>query len=226
MIIGNGLLASEFAIFSGEYDDYLVFASGVSNSKETDPIEFKREEDLIVKTLSENNDLTFIYFSSILATIGDNRYYSHKLRIEQLIHEYSNNYIIFRIPQIIGAKGNQMNLVNFLKNCIKSDIDISIYNGAIRSLIDVSDLVSIVNICKGSVRNEIINFAYIEKILVSELCNKIGIILDKSPRVKFCDNINNYNCDILNSGIIDLSLKKLMIDEKGYTDKIIRKYIK
>ncbi|WP_333850847.1 hypothetical protein [Epilithonimonas sp.] len=62
MIIGRGLIASLFRDMDQE--NIIFFASGVSNSLETSPEEFLREENLIRKTFTENPDKLFIYFST------------------------------------------------------------------------------------------------------------------------------------------------------------------
>ena len=44
MIIGNGLIASAFASTNENYSDYIIFASGVSSSKENSDVEYNREK--------------------------------------------------------------------------------------------------------------------------------------------------------------------------------------
>lgn len=48
MIVGNGLIAKEFLEYSNS-KNILIFASGVSNSKEERVDEFLREENLLRK---------------------------------------------------------------------------------------------------------------------------------------------------------------------------------
>ncbi len=62
MIIGNGLIANLFK--NNDEEKVIFFASGVSNSLETDKSAFLREENLIRKTLEENPENAFIYFST------------------------------------------------------------------------------------------------------------------------------------------------------------------
>ena len=61
MIIGNGLISSVFLDDSLDYGNYIIFASGVSNSKETDYEKFEREKKLLFSTI-ENNYNNFIYY--------------------------------------------------------------------------------------------------------------------------------------------------------------------
>lgn len=226
MIIGGGLLGSSFSKSSGNYKNIVVFASGVSNSKGVKEADFAREKDLVVKTIKSHKELTFIYFSSILAGICDNQYYNHKLEIEKLIAHQTDNYLIFRIPQIVGGSGNKNTLFNYLKNSIKNDQIITIYKDVKRSLIDIDDLVNIVNYCKNAAHEKIIYIAAIEKIDVLELANKIGSALKKHPLVKTQTSNENNNWDQKNSPIVEEALQFLGIEKLGYTDKIIEKYTK
>ena len=67
-------------------DRYLIFASGVSNSKETRESEYLREIELIKKSISEHPDKKFVYFSSSMIITGlETRYFKHKLKIHKLI---------------------------------------------------------------------------------------------------------------------------------------------
>mgnify|MGYP007017084323 CR=1 FL=1 len=62
MIVGRGLLASLF--LENDREDIIFFASGVSNSLEDRQEEFLREETLIKKTIEENPNKIFVYFST------------------------------------------------------------------------------------------------------------------------------------------------------------------
>ena len=224
MIIGHGLLGSAFLKSVEHYKDYIVFTSGVSNSKEIKTDDFKREKNLVLKTIRDHRQLTFIYFSSVLAGINNNKYYNHKLEIEALIKKETEDYIIFRIPQIIGRLGNKNNLINHFKNSIKANKEIVIYTNAQRALIDIDDLANIVDYCKDVTHDKMIYLSGIEKIDVSELVDKIGGALNKKPIVRFeeCDGNNWYQ---ENSPVIEQAIKYLGIEKLGYTEKIIRKYV-
>ena len=193
MIIGNGLLANEFKKHSEDYKDYIVFASGVSNSKENRPEEFIREKELIIKTITENKDLTFIYFSSVLVGITNNDYYNHKLAMEELIKNETSNHVIFRVPQIIGKLGNQNNLVNFLKNSIINKTEITVRTRVSRALIDIEDLEKIVNYGKDSCDEKILFLSHIEKTSVNELISIISKLLKIEPITKMDNEFRDDN---------------------------------
>ena len=225
MVIGNGLLASNFIKSNLNYDDAIIFCSGVSNSKETNDDNFNREKELVLKTITQNRNLKFIYFSSILAGVSKNKYYNHKVEIENIIKKESSNYIIFRVPQIIGKDGNKNNLFNFLKESILNDEEITIFENVKRALLDVDDLIDIVNYCKDKINSEIINVSYIEKINVLELVTLMSDYLNKKPKTKKVDNQNIDNWDINNSKIIYEYINNLGTQTNDYTNKIIKKYI-
>jgi dTDP-4-dehydrorhamnose reductase len=225
MVIGNGLLGNIFSLDGSKYDDFLIFASGVSDSKNTDINSSKREEDLINKTLLENIGLTFVYFSSILVDTINNDYYKHKLKMEELVKLKAEKYIIFRIPQIVGHLGNQNNLFNHLVNNVKTNITNIVYLNVERSIVDVDDLKLIVDYCKDKVVNETIILSYIEKISIIDLCNKIYSKFCIEPKIQLKINPENQNWDVDNSNIIKDALINLKINTLNYTDKIILKYI-
>ena len=103
MIIGNGQLATIFK--KTTLDNIVVFASGVSNSNCQDIKQFEREKDLLVKTLTNNKNKKFVYFSSCALSAEEypkNDYYKHKQNMENIIKRYSDNYYIFRAPQLFG----------------------------------------------------------------------------------------------------------------------------
>lgn len=225
MIIGNGLLGLNFNLFKDDFKNYVVFTSGVSNSKEIDINQFNREKELILKTLEEYKELTFIYVSSILAGSTKDGYYNHKLEMEKLIRSNSKKYLIFRVPQIVGDIGNKNNLINFLKENIKNGEEIVIYNNIERAIIDIDDFVKIVNYCKDKTINEIIIISHIEKIKVIDLCKSISSILKKELKFKISYDYQVMDWDFNSSSLFSEALIKLNINNEGYSEKIIKKYI-
>lgn len=225
MIVGNGLIGKAFETSDIDLSDYIIFASGVSNSEDIDDKNYKREEDLIIKTIKEHKNLKIIYFSSILAGVTNNKYYNSKLKIEEIIKKNSANYIIFRIPQIIGKTGNPNNLINYLKTSIINGSEISIYNNIERSLIDVDDLVKIVNYCKDKINCETLNFSSISKIKVFTLCILIGKLIGKTPIIKIIENHEFNNWEVNNSDLITEAISYSNINVSEYNNDILKKYL-
>ena len=112
-IIGNGDIAS---VLKNIDKDFLFFASGVSNSKETRESEYKREKDLL---LEQDIDKRIVYFSSIGVLDGKSRYYDHKREMEMLVKMCFPKYCIVRLGNI--SWGNNPNtLINYFKNRVEA----------------------------------------------------------------------------------------------------------
>ena len=219
MIVGNGIIGNRFR-FDFNDDDYLIFASGVSDSTEENLNEFYREENLLLDMIDKYPNLKLIYFSSMLCDVNDNKYYNHKLNMESLIIKKSKRFLIFRLPQVIGNNGNVKNIFNFLLNSIRNDELLKLKINTQRSLIDIDDIFKIVIYCIGK-SNQIINISHIEKVYVDYLVKVISEFLNKSPKIEYIDG--EPLMYFKNSPIVDEYIS--YIDKTDYTKKIIEKYI-
>ena len=95
MVLGSGLLAKAFTNFNND-NSVIVFASGVSNSLQSEEGEYQREFTLL-KTFSFSSSL-FIYFSTCSVfdhTLEKSPYILHKLKTEKFIRENFTSFIIF-----------------------------------------------------------------------------------------------------------------------------------
>jgi len=216
MIIGNGLISNAFKEYSNN-DDYLIFASGVSNSGEDRDSEFKREFLLIKEYITTYSK--FIYFSTI--NDGTSKYFIHKRNIENYISSNSKNYLIFRLPNVVGNGGNVNNIFNYLNQKILNDEVIKVQD-INRSLIDIDDVKKICEKC-FNIKNTILDISIIEEIKVIDIVNIISDELNKKTEVEIIGGISkNYT----NSQQVDNVIKILGIDKESYTKKLIKKYIK
>ena len=228
MIIGNGLIAKSF-LKKYDKDDIVIFASGVSNSKEDNPKNFKREKDLLLNTLETHQEIKFIYFSTVLIGYKHNQYYSHKKEMENLIRLHAKDYIIFRVPQLIGSCGNNNNLINYLVDKIKSGKYFEVYDNLRRAVIDIEDLVNFVMYCKDKITCETLYVGGVEPLSVVDLSKIIQYIFnvnDGSLKMKIKDTNEDDRWTSLASPIFKDYLSDFGIESKGYTQKIIEKYIK
>ena len=142
MVVGRGMIARRFSEYA-DRDDLVIFASGVSNSKETQPEPYARERRLIEKTLSQMPDSLFVYFST--ASVNDPTeqgaaYVAHKLIIEQLIRMQARSYLIVRASNVVGGPGNPHTILNFFIDRIRRQEPFSIWQHAVRNIIDLDDL--------------------------------------------------------------------------------------
>lgn len=216
MIIGNGLISNAFKEYSNN-DDYLIFASGVSNSGEDRDSEFNREFLLIKEYITTYSK--FIYFSTI--NDGNSKYFIHKRNIENYISSNSKNYLIFRLPNVVGNGGNVNNIFNYLNQKILNDEVIKVQD-INRSLIDIDDVKNICEQC-FNIKNTILDISIIEEIKVIDIVNIMSDELNKKTEVEIIGGISkNYT----NSQQVDNVIKILGIDKESYTKKIIKKYIK
>ena len=224
MIIGNGLVASKFREYHN-YDDCIIFSSGVSDSQESCTKKFNREKSLVRETLAKYKNLQFIYFSTILVKFSDTPYNKHKLEIENLIKATASSYIIFRVPQLIGHGGNKNNLVNFLLNSIQMEQDIVIGKDVKRSILCVEDMVNIVTYCKGKCDRTTINISGVEKKKVVDICKDIASILGKVPSMDIIPKVDHSNWTTTNSDLVEESFSVLGILPENYTKKVLLRYL-
>jgi hypothetical protein len=108
-IVGNGDIAS--ALKDLNKDRWIFFASGVSNSRETDEDEYAREMSLL---LEQNRSPRLVYFSSLAALKDRSRYLDHKRDMERLVRLNFPKYNIVRIGNITWGD-NPHTLINYLR---------------------------------------------------------------------------------------------------------------
>jgi nucleoside-diphosphate-sugar epimerase len=224
MIIGNGLVASEFKKQESKFKNCLIFAAGVSNSKEVDDSEFSRDKNLLISTLQKYKDLKFVYISTILAGHVDNAYYRHKLEMEELVKNYADSYIIFKVPQLVGHGGNSNTLLNYFKSRIINEEPVPVYFDSKRSLMDILDLTNMVYYFLNMADKETIIIPGIEILNAIDLCNLVATTLGKPANIVevFIKESNDWANNQLSPQILrDLGIKK-----QNYTKSLLKKYLK
>ena len=198
MIIGRGLIASLFK--ENDYKNTIFFASGVSNSLEDNPQEFLREENLIKKTMEENPNKLFIYFStcSIYDSSKTGSYYVlHKLKMEQLIKNSCKKYLILRVSNAVGNGGNPNLLMNYLIRSIKNNETINVHTKATRNLIDAEDIKNITfQLLEKSDFNKIINVAYLYNYSIIEILEMVERFYDIKLNLNLIKSGSGYDVNI------------------------------
>lgn len=223
MIIGRGLIANQF--LESDREDVIFFASGVSNSLEKDPIQFKREKDLIESTINLYPKRLFIYFST--CSIYDSSKYNspyvlHKLHMEEVVKEYAKNYLILRVSNAVGSGGNPNLLMNYFYNQINNKKTLNIHRYATRNLIDVEDVRNItLNYIALNKWNRIINVAYKESYFISEIILAFEIILAKSIEIEIEELGEHYSIDTY-----ELIYNFPSLNKNDYLLSLINKYYK
>ncbi len=115
MVIGDGLIARCLQSFA-ENDQYLIFASGVSNSNENNEAAYLREFNLLKSYYANHPDKIFVYFSTVAVldpSIQNKKYILHKKKIEKHIAHHFHKFLIFRLPNVVGLSNNPHTLMNF-----------------------------------------------------------------------------------------------------------------
>lgn len=224
MVVGNGLIANAFLEYT-ERDQYIIFASGVSNSKEYRVQEFNKEKSLLMDTAQKHPYKTFIYFSTCAfydEYFPENQYLIHKKEVEEWIIENVINFMIFRVPQIIGSK-NKNQLLGFLNYQIQNQNTFDLFNIE-RNLIDLDFLYKSVDFIlqKKLYRNKILNLSYPINISVLEIVKIFEKIHSKKALFKIKEVEGSLT--INSSKLYDVYTKLNLIIPDYYSSKIISNY--
>jgi len=200
MVIGNGLIANQFKSYNND-EDILIFASGVSNSSEVNDIEFLRELNLLKEMISKYKSAKFIYFSTLSIndpSLKNRSYVNHKLNIEKYLLTYHDNYIIFRVSNVVGPIKNKNTMLNFFINSIKNNALIDIWKNAERNLLDIEDLfiLSEKMIKRKVFKNQIVNIASRKNLSVFTIVKEIEIFLNLKANFKLLNKGSKFNFDL------------------------------
>lgn len=218
MVVGNGLIAQAFYSFR-DIQDVTIFASGVSNSNIVGTSEIIREVELLTEYLNTGNCL--VYFSTVSLydnSIENSQYIQHKKRVETLIAENCKNYLILRIPIVVGSSTNIHTLTNNLVNQIRSSNTLKVFTKATRYLMDIDSIVETVTpiILDKKYYNSTWNICFDNQIGIEELINSLEEVLNIEVEKEYLDKGCCYqvpNQKFLNH-----------LEDKGY--RIPENYIK
>lgn len=228
MLIGNGMLAKGLKAFEGD-QEILIFASGVSNSKETDRNEFQREFELLKENIEKYPQLKLIYFSTCSIfdkSLVGTGYIEHKMHMEKYIAEKSSNYVIFRLPNVIGSTTNPNTFFNFFKSKILSGTSIQIQEAATRYLIDMRDISKIIPLIirDESIRNTEINVAFQNQMLIADIIDLYEDILNTKANKSMVSGGSAYVID--NEAFFNFLKKNQVPQPTNYNYQILHYYLK
>lgn len=224
MIIGRGLLASLFTDY--DRDDTIFFASGVSNSLENRPEEFAREEHLIRQTVADNPEKVFVYFST--CSIYDSSktgsdYVLHKLKMEQLIKNSCEKYLILRVSNAVGHGGNPNLLMNYLVRSIKNNETINVHTKATRNLIDADDIKNITFVLlENQSLNRIVNVAYFQNYAIIEILEIIERFYNTKLNLNLIKSGSGYDINV--PEVEDYFRNNGLTNKESYLNRILEKY--
>jgi nucleoside-diphosphate-sugar epimerase len=234
VIEGTGFLAKKFKRYSVFLKklNTVVYAAGVSNSTESNQGPFKREILRFKRftKLNEFNKKKLIYIStySIMdKTRKRKRYVKNKILIENLIKKKINNYLIIRLPEIIGHNKNPHTLSNFFYKKIKNKKKFIIWKNVKRNFLDVDDAVKLcVYFIKNSKsKKEILNILNVKFYRPLQIVRLFEKILKLKSHFKILE-IKRIDFKIYNSVKLNI-LKKLNIKlNNQYLELVLKKYYK
>lgn len=227
MVIGDGLIANAFKKYK-ESNSIIIFASGVSNSKETKSSEFEREKKKLKSFLNKGRIVYFSTCSLSDPTLQDSPYVLHKIEIENYIIDNFDDCIIFRLPIIVGESKNPNTFFNYFKNRISKRLDLTIDTLATRYLIDADDLYNVLSdLIDNGPSSKIINIALDNKVLVSDIVKVMEDACGNNVNKEYVENGSSYDID--NKFFLDyLSMSNVLIkfiSPSQYNYDLIKKYI-
>ena len=224
MIIGNGLIANLFR--ENDREKVVFFASGVSNSLETEKSAFLREENLLRKHLTENPEKIFIYFSTCSiydSSKNGSSYVNHKLKMEQIVEELADQFLILRVSNAVGKGGNPNLLMNYLVNAFHQEKEITVHTLATRNLIDADDVKNItLKFINENSFNKIINVAYLENFSTIQILEILEKHFNKTAKTSLVKSGQSYLISIPEAEAYFAENK--LTEKKEYLLRIIKRY--
>ena len=224
MVVGSGLLGSNMSLFDNN-EDILIFASGVSNSKETNENEYMREFNLLKTFIGTKKKLIYFSTCSVLyECLHQSKYIIHKKFIEEFIKNNFQNYIIFRLPNVVGNTNNKHTSFNFFKNNLLNNLPINVERNSTRYFIDVDDVVGstkTIILDEGQNKKEI-NVCFNNKIDIFNFIVLMSKQIGVNPVMVLSDNGCSHDID--NTDFIDQIDKTYKKINNDYNLQIIKKY--
>jgi len=206
----------------------IIFSSGVSNSNEQSTYPFQKELKLIQGYLKQlPKDSTFVYFSTTSifdSAKSKNPYIVHKLSVEKLLDESGVNYLIVRLPNLVGFSTNPHTLTNFFADCIRNGRLIDLKSGAVRHLIDVEDLSTILNDIRNKFGKQkiIVNVETDNPLSVEQILEYLETTLNKRAKIKV--DPQNKNGTLAHVDLSVGAINYLWKTGENYHKELFRKY--
>lgn len=227
MVIGNGLIASAFKKYKHN-KSVIIFASGVSNSKEEDLYNFDREFSLLKNTIKKNKDKKIIYFSTCSIfdkNLSKTPYIIFKKKVEKYISENCDSFIVFRLPTVVGKTKNTNTLFNNFKIKLLNGSLIEVKEFSHRYLIDIDTLSSVLPffIDDNSINRKKINVALDNKMLVKDILKIYEKLMSIKSNVVYIDGKEQFKFS--NKYFME-KVKSFKFEfENDYNYKLLKKYL-
>jgi nucleoside-diphosphate-sugar epimerase len=227
MVVGNGFIAKAFEPWYSKDNGFLIFASGVSNSGNTEASEFDREANLLEQTIWQHPEKTLVYFSTCSIydpSMGQSPYVKHKLAMEAMIQARHSSYHIFRLANLAGKTDNPHTFLNYFAQHIQSGSFFYLWKHAWRNVMDVADLVTIGHhiLQQGLYKNEVVNIVNPASYKVVDIVNIIETVLQKKGNYEVVDKTSKPEID---TNVVRKLVQELQVEfGENYLYNIIHKY--
>ena len=228
MVIGNGMIGKRFGSYQKD-DRFLIFASGVSNSKTRIDAAYKREINLLKETIDGHKQKILVYFSTCSLYDPEEKhspYITHKKQVEDIIQSHCKQFYIFRVSNLVGKSNNPNTVLNFFVYHIRHQINFDLWSNASRNLLDIDDMYKVVDhiLQKHTDTNEIINIANPESYNVTDIVTAIEELWRKPANYVPIAKGSSFQIDI---SVISPIIHKLNIQfGKDYLVNLLKKYYK
>ncbi len=226
MVIGNGMIANRFASYKDD-DDTIIFASGVSNSKETNEEHFLREVQLLNQTIKEYPEKTLVYFSTCSVAdpdLASAPYVIHKKNTEEFIKKNVAKYYLFRISNLAGTSNNPYTLLNYFIFNILNNHPLTVWRNAFRNIIGIDDMYAIADYFLSTRKkiNTTINIANPLNYPVPFIIKTVEEHLNKKAIASETERGDDYAIDV---SLIEPLFKKLnILFGDTYLADLLKKY--
>ena len=140
-IIGSGFIARSLKFRKSELKNYILYAKGVSNSLSKSKRNFARDKYTLYKEIKKiKKNKIFIYISTCSITDPlrkKNMYVKHKINMEKIVKSSADNYLILRLPEVIGKSRNNNTLINFFREKIINNKKFNLWKNVKRNIINI-----------------------------------------------------------------------------------------
>ena len=198
IVLGGGLIARGLRPYESRASDVTAFARGVADSATHDDRAYARECALLYEAIGQclRERRKLIYFSGGGAVYGpfdgpkDERsplfpataYGRHQVTCEAIVRASGVRHLILRLPNVVGAPQNPMQLVpNLVLQALRGEA--TVYRDAARDLIDIADVARLAVHLAELVEDETVVVATGRATPVVDIFAAIQRILGTSARV-------------------------------------------
>jgi len=187
---------------------------------------FLREEQLVRNTIAEQKNKILIYFStcSIYDSSKTNSpYVIHKLKMEELIKNACEQFLILRVSNAVGKGGNPNLLLNYIVRAVQENQTINVHTKATRNLIDAEDIQQItLQLLESKVYNHTVNVAYPYNFGIIEILEIVERFFHKKLDLNLIKSGESYNISSPEAEEYFVQHQKMIKDT--YLINILKKY--